>query len=397
MKILFCRWNSICEEGVTHAFERLQLSICYLDRKFLHVDYDNSYVEKLSEILKNDSDIGMVFSINYIPVISRVCNLFSVLYVSWIVDSPCFQLYSETLKYPTNKVFCFDYSQYERFHSANLQGVFYLPLGTDVDVWDGIEVTSEEHKKYDCDVSFIGSLYTEKCIYNDVVAELPEYVRGYSDALIKSQMQIFGYNFLRDAISDDFAKEFKRYAAWPPLGEDYEEDIKDIIADTYLGHKCTEQDRIRTLNAIAERFEVDLYTLSDTAPLKNVNCRGGADSTTMMPKIIKCSKINLNFTNKPIKTGLPLRVFDIMGMEGFLISNYQSEIPNYFVPGKDIVMYESIPHLLELIDYYLKHEDERRCIAHSGYLKVRQEHTYDKMIVKMFDTISRECKLEGME
>lgn len=136
------------------------------------------------------------------------------------------------------------------------------------------------------------------------------------------------------------------------------------------------------------KYSLDLYTLSDTTPIsKKINCRGGADSTTMMPKIIKCSKINLDFTNKPIKTGLPLRIFDIMGMGGFLISNYQQEIPEIFTPGEDIVLYESVPHLLELIGYYLEHSDEREAIAHSGYLKVKNNYTYAKRIVKMLEII----------
>lgn len=387
MKIIFCRWNSICEEGVTHAFERLGIPVVYLDRKFTHVDYDNSYVEALSKMLTDNVDANMVFSINYIPVIARVCNLFNVLYLSWIVDSPCFQLYSETLKYPTNRVFCFDYSQYERFNSINKNGVLYLTLGTDVDVWDKVKITEEDHKRYDCDISFIGSLYSEKCVYNDVYDKLPKYIQGYSDGVINAQMKVHGYNFIRDSITEEFARDFKEYANWPPLGEDYDEDIKDIVADTYIGHKCTEQDRIATLNAIGSRFNIDLYTLSDTSLLRGVNCCGGADSTTMMPKIIKCSKINLNFTNKPIKTGLPLRIFDIMGMGGFLISNYQSEIPEYFVPGEDIVLYESISNLLELIDYFLKNEDERLRIANNGYMKVKSEHTYDNKIMKMFEMI----------
>ena len=74
---------------------------------------------------------------------------------------------------------------------------------------------------------------------------------------------------------------------------------------------------------------MDLWTLSDTSMLPNVNVRGGADSNNMMPQIIKCSKINLNMTNYPIKTGLPLRIFDLMGAGGFVISNYQAEIPEY--------------------------------------------------------------------
>ncbi|MBO6114226.1 MAG: glycosyltransferase family 1 protein [Lachnospiraceae bacterium] len=105
----------------------------------------------------------------------------------------------------------------------------------------------------------------------------------------------------------------------------------------------------------------------------------------MMPQIIKCSKINLNMTNKPIKTGLPLRIYDLMGAGGFVISNYQAEIPEYFEVDKEIVLYESVPDLLEKIDYYLKHDDERKQIAKNGYERIKKEHTYDIRIKAMLE------------
>lgn len=388
MKIIFCRWNSICEKGITHAFEKLKIPMVYLDRRFSHVDYDNSYVEALSQIIQNNPDSAMVFSVNFIPVIARVCNLLHIIYASWIVDSPCFQLYSETIKYSTNRVFLFDRAQYSKFYSKNPECIYHFPLGTDVDEWDRVKLSFDDHSKYDCDISFVGSLYSEKIQYNKDDHKLSEYVRGYSEGLISAQMRILGFNILDDSVTKEFAEHFKEEVLYPPLGEDYEEDVRGIVSDVYLGEKCTELDRIQTLNAIGEKFSLDLYTLSDTSRLnRGIRCRGGADSSTMMPKIIKCSKINLNMTNKPIKTGLPLRIFDIMGLGGFLISNYQQEIPEHFIPGEDLVLYESIPELLELIDYYLNHDEERQAIACNGYMKVKSSYSYDKRIFEMLKII----------
>lgn len=388
MKIIFCRWNSICENGVTHAFEKMDVPMVCLDRRFTHVDYDNSYVEALSKVIQENPDAVMVFSINFIPVIARVCNLFHIIYASWVVDSPCFQLYSKTIKYDNNRIFLFDRAQYEKFESQNPNGIFHFPLGTDVDEWDRVKLSAEDHRQYDCDVSFVGSLYSEKIQYNKYQDKLSEYIKGYSEGLIASQLKVMGYNILDDAVTEEFALRFKQEASYQPLGEDYVEDVRGIVSDVFLGEKCTELDRITTLNAIGERYSVDLYTLSDTDQMnRGVKCKGGADSSTMMPKIIKCSKINLNMTNKPIKTGLPLRIFDVMGLGGFLISNYQQEIPEHFIPGEDIILYESTSELLELISYYLSHDEERRVIANNGYLKVKNYYSYDKRIIEMLRLI----------
>lgn len=384
-KIIFCRWNSICEKGITRAIERSGHEMIALDRRFQSVDYDKEYLLVLSNLLMEHRDVDIVFSVNFMPIIARVCNSFHVRYFSWIVDSPCFQLYSETLKYPTNRVFLFDYSQYLKFSPMNPDCVFYFPLGCDFTYFETIKVTNADYKDYGCDVSFVGSLYSEKCAYNQIVNRLPDYMRGYAEGLIHSQMNVYGYYFLEDVITPEWANEFKKVVPWKPLGADYVEDPVCIVSDTYLGQKCTEQERIHTFEEIGKQFDMHLWTLSDTSTLKSVKVRGGADTDIMMPKIIKCSRINLNLTNRPIRTGLPLRIFDILGCGGFLISNYQEEIPEYFEPDKDIVLFGSRKELLEKIDYYLKHESERNEIAKNGYQKVKENFTYDKRLELMFE------------
>lgn len=382
-KIIFCRWNSICERGITRAFEKLGYDMVCLDKRFTSVDYDKDYLLELSKLIILHRDADLVFSINFIPIIARVCNNLNIKYYSWIVDSPCFQLYSDTLTMDTNRVFIFDYSLYEKFVNVNPNCIFHFPLGADVDFYDGVSLNNADYKSYGCDVSFVGSLYSEKCPYNGVQKDLPEYMRGYCEGLIRAQMNVYGYNFLEDVVSASFAEKFKEYAKWNSLGPDYTEDVIGIVADTYLGQKCTELERIETFNSIADKYSMDLWTLSDTTPLKKVNVRGGADTETMMPKIIKCSKINLNLTSKPIKTGLPLRIFDIMGCGGFLISNYQAEIPGIFVPDEDIVVYEDINDLIYKIGYYLEHDDQRRIIADNGYRKVRERYSYEARLSEM--------------
>ncbi len=384
MKILFCRWNSICEIGITNAIKRLGYDLITFDKTPVSSDYDTDYLHELADLIKAAPDIDCVFSINFQPIIARACKVFKIPYISWTVDCPSFMLYSETISLPTNRIFLLDRMQTEKFLPLNPDNIFHMPMGCDIPTWDSIKVTPEEHKMYDCDISFVGSLYSEKCKYNFIEKELPDYIRGYVNGLIDAQLNVYGYNFIEDSLTDEFAMEFKKYADWQKLGEDYTEDVKGIIADTYIGYKCTEQERIRTLTAISEHFDINLWTLSDTSMIPKIHNRGGADSDTMMPQIIKCSKINLNMTNRPIKTGLPLRIFDLMGAGGFVISNYQAEIPEHFIPDEDIVLYDNIPDLLDKIGYYLKHDDERCQIAKNGHDKVKEFHSYDVRLQEMF-------------
>ena len=223
------------------------------------------------------------------------------------------------------------------------------------------------------------------CAYDALAKKLPEYMQGYVEGIIEAQVQVHGYNFIADSITDEWAEQFRKYTGYEIM-PDYIDDPRMLIADQFIGYKCTQKDRIKTLNAICERFKMDLYTTEDKNLVPKANFRGIADSRTMMPKIFQCSKIKLNMTAKTIRTGLAQRIFDVMAVGGFLISNYQAEIPEYFVPGEDIVLYESIPDLLDKIAYYLSHEEERLLIARNGQEKVRKFHSYKTKLEQLLQS-----------
>ena len=88
-------------------------------------------------------------------------------------------------------------------------------------------------------------------------------------------------------------------------------------------------------------------------------------------------------TIKSIQTGLPLRIFDILGCGGFLMTNYQAELPEYFEIGKDLEAYSSMDELIDKCTFYLEHDDIRKEIARNGYEKVKQHHTYPHRIAEM--------------
>ena len=130
-----------------------------------------------------------------------------------------------------------------------------------------------------------------------------------------------------------------------------------------------------------------MYTGSDTTSLPNVNARGLAKSMTEMPKIFHLSKINLNFTSKPIRSGLPLRIWDILSAGGFVLTNYQTEIPEYFEIGKEIETFSSQEELIDKISFYLVHDEERKKIAENGYELAKREYSLDVRIEEMLSRI----------
>lgn len=163
-----------------------------------------------------------------------------------------------------------------------------------------------------------------------------------------------------------------------------------------LVRKCNELERIRILETLGRSFRIRLY--ADTSAkklLKTVEVRPWLDYGTEMPKVFYLSRINLNITSRSIESGIPLRVWDIMAVGGFCLTNYQPELEDYFEIGKDLEVYHDIKEMEEKIRYYLNHEEERVRIAINGYRKVRQKHNLKARMQKVLDTIFQENCVVG--
>lgn len=288
MNILFCKHNSICEPGIIRALELLGHKLILPSCSFSHPDTDDAYDAVLCEEIRKNS-FDLVFSVNFIPVIATVCYRLQVPYFCWIVDSPVIQLYSHTLQYDSNYVFLFDYTLYTEFCRKNPGHIFYLPLGCDLPHYDSIIPTPQDHANYDCDVSFVGSLYTEKSPYHAIRTQLPSYIQGYFDGILHAQQLVYGYNFLCDIIPPDLMDTLDQLIDVSP-SPGYDLDKRTLLGNLLLNPMCTEMERIHLLNSIGEHFSLDLYTQSDTSPLKNIRLRGIASSLDGMPKVFKCSK-----------------------------------------------------------------------------------------------------------
>lgn len=159
-------------------------------------------------------------------------------------------------------------------------------------------------------------------------------------------------------------------------------DDRKVIALKYLGMKVTAMERLEIMRQLGSRYPIHLYTASDTSTLPVQNC-GCAKTLTEMPLIFHNSKINLNITCKSIRSGICQRIWDICGAGGFVLTNYQSEIPEYFVIGEDLDTYSSLEELEEKVTFYIAHDDIRRKIAANGFQKVNTQHNYTDRIQTM--------------
>lgn len=346
--------------------------------------FEEDFLKKLRDVVPD-----FVFSFNFLPVVSKVCNLEGVKYVSWIYDNPEIFLYSFRIINPCNIVLMFDSKQYEVFRNGGIKTVEYLPLAASTRRLDGMIPDKKQIEAFTTDISFVGSLYTErKQYYEEIAPKLSSYTKGYIDGLIRAQIQVDGMNFIEECLTPEITDEIQKVSGINTY-PDSAETLEYLFANFIINRQATIIERKELLTLIGEHFPVRLYTYNQNSAFSppGVFNMGPADYYEEMPYVFKLSRINLNFTLRSIQHAIPLRVYDILGSGGFLLSNYQVDLARHFIPDEDFVYYEDRKDLLNKIDYYLKHEDERIAIAQNAHKKINESHTFDVRVGEIIDIV----------
>ncbi|MEF3307229.1 CgeB family protein [Paenibacillus sp. GYB003] len=159
----------------------------------------------------------------------------------------------------------------------------------------------------------------------------------------------------------------------------------DEIAD-YLAGKRVKiigwwWDRMRHYEKLADKIEGVWLTPEETAKHYSgakivINLHRSADDPTH----------NSNSRNIPAVSVNP-RLFEISSCAAFQLVDNRAGLHELYTPGFDIETFSSPGELVDKIDYYLSHEEERREIARRGLYRTVNEHTYRKRINRLLDIV----------
>lgn len=398
MHILMYRWKAYNYRDIEQTFLLIGHTVDNIEQELGSYDVSPEFERVIEEKIRG-THYDMVFTVNYFPLISNVCERTGVNYVSWTCDNPLISMYHESVFHACNYIFTFDKTNYLEFRGMGVKHIWYLPLAVDTERMDALLGAPEEAgrwkaaqdpemRKYRGDVAFVGSLY-ERNSYDKIKNRLPEYLRGYFDAVMEAQLNISGANIVEPMLTTNILEQLQEYFQLEKSEGSFS-DLGLIFQTTVLGFKIAEIERRRALIELSKHYKVNVYSNSDVSDLLQIQYCGSVDYWSEMPKVFRMSKINLNFTIPNIKSGIPLRIWDVLGCGGFLLTNYQAEIPYYFKEGEDLVCFDGLEDLCEKVGYYLEHEEERKRIAWNGYHKVREKHSYIERIHTILDTVAGE-------
>lgn len=386
-RVLVYEWKAYLYYDIYEALGSLGYTIDKMQMKLMNYDVDPAFAMAMEKKIR-ENDYDFVFSVNFFPQIAEVCHDRDLVYACWACDSPLISMYNEAVFYDTNRIFHFDRAREIEFYSMGIKNLWHLPLASNPKrLMTCARALSKSGRYEKYDISFVGRMY-EKNSYDVIKDKLDPYTRGYLDSAITAQSRLWGSNITDLIMTSDMmvrlSENFdlkKSPGSFSNLGL--------IFDTTVIGFKVAYEARVRVLNELSVEFphDVTLFTSDRADDLQMVRNMGSADYMTEVPYINNMSRINLNLTIPNIRTGIPLRVWDILGAGGFCLTNYQEELEEYFTDGKDLAWFKSDEELLDKAKYYLNHESEREKIAIRGREALTELGDYRDRMSEMLTVI----------
>jgi len=118
-------------------------------------------------------------------------------------------------------------------------------------------------------------------------------------------------------------------------------------------------------------------------------------------RIMRESQVSLNFgdsgvvieNGKPVRSRqIKARVFEVPGAGGLLATERAEHLESFYVPDKEVVVFDDIDDLVEKIEYLLVHPDKRDAIALAGYARTEAEHSYEMRFAPLIEQATERRK-----
>lgn len=372
-RLLFFQWASFMNRGIENALARLNIFYDTFFYQFQNWEEDDQFCQVFHEKLMETS-YDCVLSVNFSPLISNICEEFGIHYIAWVYDAPLHIRNLQCLNNSCNSIYFFDQGQADEYSQQGICAK-HLPLAADTELFNCVIGSGECLQPMD--ISLVGNLYQTE--YSYYTAPLDDYLKGYLEGIVNAQMKVYGGYLIPELITEDLLQQMNE--VYQSLSDEFQMGSREL--EYMLTCEVTGRERYLALALLSAHAAVHVYTKQEDQRLTNVKFHGYADYNTMVPKIFYASRVNLNISLKAIRSGIPLRVIEAAGCGGFVLSNYQSELTEYFRVGEECEIYQDLEDLLEKAVFYLHHEEIRSKIARAGLERVKRDFTFEERLIEM--------------
>jgi spore maturation protein CgeB len=306
----------------------------------------------------------------------------NVIHINWCVDDPFYEEFTGNKKFHSSPL-RFDFVSDRDYMSKMVERgyqVSFLPLATDPSLFYP-EMTME-----DKDVVFVGNSYLAQ------IDMFVEHVKNEMDPLVPFIASIID-EYKKDCLSVDLERRIISYLEKKRnigTSEKFEKIVfvcKQVAG--YLYRKDIISGVVMQFPGCTVYGDDGWKQILDSRKVKKVAYGD------QLRSLYNTVRVNLDCNRAVIRDGLTQRPFDILACRKFVITSNKNVVKEMFETSgenKEIVMFRNRQELYDIVNYYLKNEQERKTIAERGYTRVMNEHTYDHRIRSIFRTISSALK-----
>lgn len=279
-------------------------------------------------------------------------------YVSWFTDTPRMILYDR-------KLHCSPYmvaATWERayipyFKQLGFQHIHFMPLATDPVLFHGRPAV-----QYGRGLAFVGtSMITEAGEAWEKLGHLPEITAAIQDAFAQGRVT-------RERFAGGIGAVLHP-ALWASCSSSERRHI-----ELCLIYEATRRQRAEMVRRLAP---MDIAVRGDAAWQQIYPAAGGSVAYhDGLAEYYRTTAINLNVTSLQMKTAVNQRVFDCPAAGGFLLTDAQSDIAEFFDAETEMVTYASLDELEDKCAYYLRHADERNAMVERAQRRIAARHTH---------------------
>ncbi|MFA6242432.1 MAG: glycosyltransferase, partial [Candidatus Hydrogenedentales bacterium] len=258
-------------------------------------------------------------------------------YVSWFTDTPRMILFNAVIhSSPYNVAATWERAYIPHFGRLGFQHVLFMPHATDPDLFRGDPPTAWARN-----LAFVGTSMIDQAEDAwDKLRQAPEVRDEVARAFVEGQVTREAFAMGVESILDPGV-----------LGRADESARRNAeLCLVYEATRCMRVDLVRALSPFGVEAHGDLLwkRITDKA-------YGPVGYFTDLARFYRTTAINLNTTSLQMRTSVNQRVFDCPAAGGFLITDDQEDLNEFFEPDSEVVTFNTLGELKDKVTYYKKH------------------------------------------
>jgi len=356
-----------------------------LDWEILELDWQD---ENSLAMIIAEYNPAFVVTINISERIQKICRNLNIPYKSWTVDIPAYNFFLPENQNLNSWHFTADVHEKQRAIEMGITNISYLgPASvnrkinqTEMQLWDKL-------KDY---IVFVGN--------TAINSEFKQLSNHISDKTMKKineilLIQLNSDIWLTPNLLEEFIKEnpdsYNEIQIKMGLKDNIGFTVKDKIS-YIIGKEITGMIRKEIIKKIAKRNKVAVFGDEGWHELKgerNFYYGGSVNHYKDLPSIFNNAGVNINLTRLyAIGKIIPVRVFDVLGSGGFLLSNNDKSLERYFIDGKHLIIANASDIADKASEWLNKPLVLRKEIANNGQKRVLEKHTMEHRWWKIIDS-----------